>query len=153
MGFIQYQRRQSQQSTPSFRPFSPHFPFYNGNLRNPPIIQQQQEEAHFNAAILESTNLYHQQQMSYENLLRLNPGNQPKPATEKQIRNLHYIQRDTYGYGESEDPDVKCSICLEGYKHGEFIVKLQCKHFFHPHCILQWFKMNGSCPICKQKLK
>lgn len=42
----------------------------------------------------------------------------------------------------------ECSICLEGNesKWGE----LKCNHRFHFECIVNWTKINNTCPICRQ---
>jgi hypothetical protein len=43
-----------------------------------------------------------------------------------------------------------CSICLD-----KLVNKLimPCGHQFHTDCILDWFKKNNTCPICRVKLK
>ncbi len=43
-----------------------------------------------------------------------------------------------------------CVICLEGFKSGESIRELPCKHFYHPHCIDPWLtQVSPLCPLCK----
>ena len=43
----------------------------------------------------------------------------------------------------------KCMICLEDYQNGEKYISLPCIHRFHDQCILDWFRQNKNCPICK----
>ena len=32
------------------------------------------------------------------------------------------------------------------------IITLKCKHKFHANCILQWLKINKTCPNCRQNV-
>lgn len=43
----------------------------------------------------------------------------------------------------------ECSICMEKIEYNK-IEKLSCNHLFHNKCILEWYKTNLSCPICRQ---
>ena len=43
-----------------------------------------------------------------------------------------------------------CPICLEIIENDN-IYKLNCNHFFHNKCIINWFRTvnsNGKCPCC-----
>lgn len=40
----------------------------------------------------------------------------------------------------------ECSICMES-KGGK--IRLDCGHMFHKKCLLEWLKINKSCPICR----
>ena len=43
-----------------------------------------------------------------------------------------------------------CSICLSEYNPMEKLKILPlCLHRFHGHCIDQWLRYNGTCPICR----
>ena len=42
-----------------------------------------------------------------------------------------------------------CAICLDGMKEGEEVIKTQCNHYFHRHCILLWFNRSHLCPLCR----
>lgn len=43
-----------------------------------------------------------------------------------------------------------CSICLGDYKDSEWLRFLpDCGHFFHKDCIAAWFRLNLSCPLCR----
>ncbi|KAK2403792.1 RING/U-box superfamily protein [Trifolium repens] len=43
-----------------------------------------------------------------------------------------------------------CSICLADYKDSELLRLLSdCGHFFHKECVATWFRLNMSCPMCR----
>jgi hypothetical protein len=44
-----------------------------------------------------------------------------------------------------------CSICLSEYTQDIDLVKIECNHMFHSHCISQWFAVNHTCPICRHQ--
>ena len=50
---------------------------------------------------------------------------------------------------DTNKPDDICSICLNEFKRGETVCKLNCNHHFHKSCIAEWFNKNSTCPICK----
>lgn len=45
--------------------------------------------------------------------------------------------------------ETMCSICYEDFKNDDPLRILTCKHYFHDHCIDEWFKINITCPICR----
>lgn len=45
-----------------------------------------------------------------------------------------------------------CSVCSEGFRKGEKIRKLPCKHIFHDKCIMPWLEKNSTCPNCRFNL-
>jgi len=45
-----------------------------------------------------------------------------------------------------------CIICLEAFKNGEDVITVPCFHLYHKLCVLEWFKKNNACPICKHVL-
>ena len=47
----------------------------------------------------------------------------------------------------------KCIICLDNFKKGDELIKIPCTHYFHSNCIIEWFKNNNICPICKYEIK
>ena len=51
----------------------------------------------------------------------------------------------------SADDDGKCAICLNDIKMSEKRGALPCCHTFHIDCILQWSKVDNSCPLCKKR--
>ena len=40
-----------------------------------------------------------------------------------------------------------CAICHEPM--GDDVVNLGCTHIFHNECIVEWFSLKRSCPICR----
>ena len=38
-----------------------------------------------------------------------------------------------------------CSICMEKVEN----IPLKCGHAFHDECVLEWFKINNTCPNCR----
>ncbi|KAI8914723.1 hypothetical protein DFJ77DRAFT_463072 [Powellomyces hirtus] len=47
---------------------------------------------------------------------------------------------------------AECSVCQDEYTEGETVTALPCKHLFHPPCIENWLKVNGTCPVCRFSL-
>ena len=48
-------------------------------------------------------------------------------------------------------PGVTCVICLESIRYqGSLSV---CSHSFCFECILEWSKVDNSCPLCKSKFR
>ncbi|KAI8393366.1 uncharacterized protein BYT42DRAFT_3829 [Radiomyces spectabilis] len=54
------------------------------------------------------------------------------------------------GFKADDIDDDTCVICLEGFKHGELVRELPCKHEYHCTCIDPWLKTKSAeCPLCK----
>ncbi|CAN6624134.1 hypothetical protein TRVA0_009S02872 [Trichomonascus vanleenenianus] len=50
-----------------------------------------------------------------------------------------------------EEPD--CPICFEGFKDGDILRVLPCKHKFHAECVDPWLLNSSSlCPLCRVDL-
>jgi len=48
----------------------------------------------------------------------------------------------------------QCSVCLCDFEIDEEVIQLpNCKHIFHPPCVLRWLEMHDSCPICRTPLR
>ena len=52
----------------------------------------------------------------------------------------------------NELPDESCSVCLEDFKEGDTIKKLNCNHIFHKDCLEPWLNENNNCPMCRQNI-
>lgn len=55
-------------------------------------------------------------------------------------------------YSSEQNKDAEegsCVICLEKYKDGQSIGRLNCRHDFHSRCIKKWLLIKNACPICK----
>ena len=48
---------------------------------------------------------------------------------------------------------TECVICLDRITENSIIRKTVCNHIFHDECVLPWFKINSSCPICRYKFE
>ncbi|KAK7406912.1 hypothetical protein VNO78_08548 [Psophocarpus tetragonolobus] len=45
-----------------------------------------------------------------------------------------------------------CPICMEFFHVNDQCSSMPCHHFFHPHCILRWLRINHVCPMCRYSL-
>lgn len=45
-----------------------------------------------------------------------------------------------------------CTICLEDFNINEMVVKLECVHYYHKQCILDWGDINIYCPVCRNDM-
>ena len=52
--------------------------------------------------------------------------------------------------GVMEQPT--CSVCLSDINMEEETILVPCGHLFHCQCILDWFKQNNTCPVCRFEL-
>lgn len=46
--------------------------------------------------------------------------------------------------------NFECCICNE--KNDNLIVKLDCNHYFHKSCLINWIKKSNSCPLCRKNV-
>ena len=84
--------------------------------------------------------------MSFDSIHKGNP-----PASERAINNLKKIvinENNIKNFNEET-----CNVCLEIYKEGQISIKLDCGHYFHENCIIQWLKMRNTCPVCRHELE
>ena len=46
-----------------------------------------------------------------------------------------------------------CVICLDEYCSKDNILILDCTHYYHSECLIDWFKKNPSytCPLCRSE--
>lgn len=59
-------------------------------------------------------------------------------------------QKDCSGSGSGEDEEMKeCLICMEDYKVGAQLARLECLCKFHKNCIIDWFQRKAECPVHK----
>lgn len=47
-----------------------------------------------------------------------------------------------------EDDDRDCAICLETLIKGNQEKRIICGHIYHRDCIVSWFSIRFSCPLC-----
>lgn len=72
----------------------------------------------------------------------------PPPASEDAVSKLPRIKITD----EHIEKKMDCTVCQCEFELDEEAVKLPCSHTFHSDCILPWFKMNNSCPVCRHEL-
>lgn len=66
---------------------------------------------------------------------------------------LEQINVNPYAPPETNQPNDKCSICLEEYNEGDRVSYLQCSHNYHENCINRSFQLSPRCPICRQDIR
>jgi len=53
-----------------------------------------------------------------------------------------------------KENNSQCSVCLCDFEIDEEVIQLpNCKHIFHPPCVLRWLELHDSCPICRTPLR
>lgn len=87
------------------------------------------------------------------------PLSEPKPQglSQKGISNLPkelFAPRSATGNkgskeGSSALEQEDCPVCLEHFLPGEQLIRLGCRHRFHPVCLNPWLKICGDCPYCR----
>lgn len=45
-----------------------------------------------------------------------------------------------------------CVICMDQYSPDATLTRLRCGHVFHNDCICTWFRIQSSCPMCREQL-
>uniref|UniRef100_A0A6C0CFN8 RING-type domain-containing protein n=1 Tax=viral metagenome TaxID=1070528 RepID=A0A6C0CFN8_9ZZZZ len=60
---------------------------------------------------------------------------------------LKYYEYDTTIIDEF---NKECCICLDKFEEKDKTVILDCNHRFHTNCILNWFKKELNCPLCRK---
>ena len=45
----------------------------------------------------------------------------------------------------------ECAICKDDYDHVRFPIELECHHIFCKFCILNVFKRDNRCPLCRKE--
>mmetsp|Transcript_3323 Transcript_3323/g.8186 ORF Transcript_3323/g.8186 Transcript_3323/m.8186 type:complete len:223 (-) Transcript_3323:2307-2975(-) len=53
---------------------------------------------------------------------------------------------------EEKSAHVQCTICLGDLATTDSIVKLECTHLFHRHCVTPWLSRQSTCPLCRHQL-
>lgn len=73
---------------------------------------------------------------------------EPVPETQLSTILQTIEQCDEYSIDDGNTIIKECLICYEPNMESE-VVKLPCNHIFHKKCILQWFKLKNTCPLCR----
>lgn len=75
-----------------------------------------------------------------------------KPAAAAAIDALPRCTLGAADVVEANGEPVTCAVCKDELVSGDTAVRLQCKHLYHPDCIVQWLKTSGTCPVCRFEL-
>ena len=62
------------------------------------------------------------------------------------------MQRLPIETATSDQTTGNCAICAQLVKTGNLCVALPCSHTFHSACIVRWFSLNHTCPVCRFSL-
>lgn len=75
----------------------------------------------------------------------------PPPASEEAIKNLQLIKVEDL---PENCKDQECSICKSelNIDNEDKIYCMPCKHYFHEKCLIQWLKLNNTCPLCRHQI-
>lgn len=90
--------------------------------------------------------------MSYEELLALEEsiGDVNTGLSEHGMSKC--LREHVYYSVDQKHEEANCPICLEEYKNGEKVGKMErCGHEYHVECIKKWLLMKKVCPICKSE--
>ena len=60
-------------------------------------------------------------------------------------RNIYIIHKIKLYFQLQNIQEQTCSICMEKVEN----IPLKCGHAFHDKCVLEWFKVNNTCPNCR----
>jgi len=63
-----------------------------------------------------------------------------KGADFSQLQTLKWLSKET----------TMCTICITGFKFGDEMIRLKCKHHFHKACVIPWLNLNNNCPNCRR---
>ncbi|KAF2212784.1 hypothetical protein CERZMDRAFT_84413 [Cercospora zeae-maydis SCOH1-5] len=81
-------------------------------------------------------------------------GNPSIPTHRQAIQDMAKSRFKNWIQRNRQKADGKCPICLcaWGDSGGEtYILTTLCGHDFHEDCVLEWFKTNNGCPVCRAK--
>ncbi|TVU50849.1 hypothetical protein EJB05_02240, partial [Eragrostis curvula] len=66
------------------------------------------------------------------------------PASSKAIQGLQEARAGDAGL------PTDCAVCLQDFGADDKLRAMPCSHAFHQHCIFDWLRRNGVCPLCRQ---
>ena len=49
--------------------------------------------------------------------------------------------------------DDYCGICFAGFEERDGVTNVGCCHLFHCECIIEWYRIQPSCPVCRQAFR
>ena len=89
-------------------------------------------------------------QLNYRVDSERNELNEPKINIKRKMSQNEINRLGTEKYDSHNHYSTKqCTFCLNEFKDGDILRRLNCLHIFHKNCIDPWLKKNGLCPIDK----
>jgi len=89
----------------------------------------------------------------FSNLNQTTPRSPNNPLTQREIQYL----TTTITYNEETRNvlnETRCPISLENFRNGDILCKINgCNHVFKKDNLLNWFRRNTKCPICRFNLR
>ena len=46
----------------------------------------------------------------------------------------------------------QCAVCQDEFEKGPQVKETPCKHVYYDKCLLPWFELHNSCPVCRYEL-
>jgi len=122
--------------------------------------QQQQQQANNLMQLFASLNQQQQQQQGGTTLidsdtlrqLGIRQGVPPISAAELRNRPIIFLTKQNLLHLKSKGHE-ECSICTENFKLDEKCFDLECKHYFHDKCLINWWKKSATCPLCRSEFQ
>ncbi|PKA56585.1 E3 ubiquitin-protein ligase RING1 [Apostasia shenzhenica] len=71
------------------------------------------------------------------------------PAAKMVVENLPSIMLTLE---DLADNATLCAVCKDAFSVGEKAKQLPCSHWYHQDCILPWFGIRNTCPVCRYEL-
>lgn len=71
------------------------------------------------------------------------------PASKASIEAMPTFQITEQDVSSDHSP---CAVCRDDFLLGDSVRQLPCKHIYHPHCILPWFELHSTCPVCRYEM-
>ena len=102
-----------------------------------------------------NNNIYNNNNRNYNNNNRINSNrnNYNRNNNNNNNRNINNNNNNNGISKYTKCDQIQCTICLERFKEGENIRRLECLHIYHINCIKNWLKNKDQCPVCKFKVK
>ncbi|KAL3654080.1 hypothetical protein CASFOL_003761 [Castilleja foliolosa] len=92
--------------------------------------------------------------MEYEALFgqlaeNVSPSKGSPPAAKSVVENLPSVVLTDEDIGEN---CVACAVCKDEFAVGEKATRLPRCHLYHGDCIISWFGIRNTCPVCRHEL-
>jgi len=87
-------------------------------------------------------------------ILQQSRGNTNSALNEDDLKKLDMEIYRKGMFGDDDEEEPRCAICLSDYEVGDSIRRLPCdgRHHFHKDCVDDWLRLNASCPNCRFRI-